>query len=147
MIGKTLAAGLHIEAVGRLVRQPFGRLPLPGKIVGDGHATAGGTVVGLQAVRNVEHDIALVGLTCALLLQILDLEDEVVAERAVKPEQRLVTVAERRDDGAHERHDRGAPGALLLVGRRVAAQDAAGDALGRALGDDHAGLAQRLIEE
>ena len=73
-----------------LARQRFRGFSLPGKIVAQHHAAAGGAVIGQQAIRHVQHDVALVALARALLHEVLDLEHEVVGKGAEQAEQRIV---------------------------------------------------------
>ena len=147
MIGKALPRRLGVDAFGGVARQALGGLALPGEIVAQHHAAAGGAVIGQQAIRHVEHDVALVVLARALLHEVLDLEHEVVGEGAEQAEQRIVIGAEHRDEVAHQRHHAGAAGALVFVDRRLAAHDVAGEPAGGLLGDDDAGFAQHVAEE
>ena len=147
MIGEALPAGLGIDALGGFVRQASGGLALPGKFIRDADAAAGGAVISQQAVRHVQHDVTLVGLTGALLLQVLELEHQVVGEGAVQPEHRIGRRGEGGDDGAHQRDRAGAAGALLLIDRGLAADDVPPDFGGAGLLDDDAGLLELVGQE
>ncbi len=123
VIGKSLPRRLGVDAVRRVARQTRRRFALPGKVVAQDHAASGGTVIGQQAIRHVEHDVALVFLARTLLHQVLDLEHEVIGERAEQAEQRIVVRSQRRHQIAHQRHHAGAAGALVFIDRRRAADD------------------------
>ena len=99
VIGKTLPRRLGVDALGGLARQALGGFAVPGKVVAQHHAAPGGAVIGQQAIRHVQHDVALVGLARALLHEVLDLEHEVVGEGAEQAEQadRHWRRARRRD--------------------------------------------------
>ena len=57
-------------------------------------------------------------LARALLHEVLDLEHEVVGERAEQAEHRIVIGETARDQIAHQRHHAGAAGALVFLDRR-----------------------------
>jgi hypothetical protein len=90
VIGKALPRRPGVDTLGGIARQSLRGFSLPGEIVAQRDAAAGGTVIGQQAIRDIEHDVALVGLARALLHEVLDLEHEVVGEGAVQAEQRIV---------------------------------------------------------
>ena len=147
VIGKSLSWCFGVQALRGVVRQAHGGFSLPGKIVAQHHAAPGGAVIGQEAIRNIQHDVALVGLARALLQEVLDLEHEVVGESAEQAEQRIVIRREGRDQIAHQRHHAGAAGALVFLDRRGAADDMAGQT-GRAfLRNDDAGLAQDVTDK
>ena len=147
VIGKALARRLDVGAVLGLARQAFCGFAVPGEVVSEFDAAAGGAVIGEQAIRHVEHDVALVGLAAALLHEVLDLEHEIVGKCAEQTEQRIVIGGECSDQRAHQRHHAGAAGALVFLDRRLAAQDVAGKPRGALLVDDDAGLAQHVGDE
>ncbi len=90
VIGKALPRRLGVNALGGVARQTLGGFSFPGKIVAQHHAAAGGAVIGQQAIRHIQHDVALVALPRPLLHEVLDLEHEIVGERAEQAEQRVV---------------------------------------------------------
>ena len=147
VVGKAFALGPGVNACGRLAAQAIGGLAIECKLIAQDHTAPGGAVVSQNAIRNVENDIALVFLACALLHEILELKHEIVGEGAEQAEQTIVRRIKRRDDVTHQRDHRSAPGALILVHRRIAAHDVALQA-GRALfSDDGTRLFQGLGEE
>jgi hypothetical protein len=147
MIGKSLPRRFKVDAFGGIARQTCRGLAVPGEIVAQHHAAPGGAVIGQQAIRQKQHDVALVGLARALLLEVLDLKHEVVGERTEQTEQGIVIGAERRHQVTHQRHHAGAAGALVFIDRRRATHDVAGETPGTPLGNDDAGLAQDVAEE
>ena len=147
VIGKSLPRRSGIDACRGIARQALRRFSVPGEIVAQDHAAPGGAVIGEQAIRHIQHDIALVALARALLHQIFDLEHQIVGECAEQAEQRIVIGTERRHEIAHQRHHAGASGTLVFVDRRCAAQDMAGKTACAVLGDDDAGVADHLAEE
>ncbi len=147
VIGKSLPRRFGVNAFRGIARQAFGRLALPGEIVAQDHATAGCAVIGQQAIRHIEHDVALVFFARALLHEVLDLEHQIIGKRPEQAKQRIVTGAERRHEIAHQRHHAGAAGALVLVDRRSATHDMAGEPARGFVGYDDAGFAQGLAEE
>ena len=126
VIGKSLPWHFGVDAFRRVARLACGGLVLPGKVVAQDHAAAGGAVIGQQAIRHVEHDVTLVFLARAFLHEVLDLEHEVIGERAEQPEQRIVVRSQRRHQIAHQRHHAGAAGTLVFVDRCGAADDMTG---------------------
>ena len=90
MIGKTLTRRFGVDAFGSIARQALRGFALPGKIIAQRHAAAGGAVIGQQAIRHVQHDVALIALARPLLHEVFDLEHEVVGEGAEQAEQRVV---------------------------------------------------------
>ena len=147
MIGKSLPPGPGIETFGGFARQALGRLSIPAELVGQHHAASRGAVVGQQAIGHIQHDVALVALACALLHEILDLEHQIIGERAEQAEHRIVAGAERSHEIAHQRHHAGAPRALILLDGGGAAHDMTGKPRRAFFRDDDAGLAQRVAEK
>ena len=90
VIGKALPRRFGVDAFRGLARQAFGRFAVPGKIIAQHHAAPGGAVIGQQAIRHIQHDVALVAFARALLHEVLDLEHQIIGERAEQAEQRIV---------------------------------------------------------
>src|SRR3984893_18724570 len=100
MIGKSLPRHFGVDAFRGVAWKTFGRLALPGKIVAQDHAAAGGAVIGQQAIRQIEHDVALVFFARALLHEVFDLEHQIIGEGAEQAEQGIIVSAERREPSA-----------------------------------------------
>ena len=80
-------------------------------------------------VRQVQHEVALVGRARQAQGNWLELEYEVVAERAVEPEMLVIRAGEQLAEGAQNRKNAGLPAARLLGKAGRALADLAVDAV------------------
>ena len=116
-----LVVAARRDAVGRferfrlaVARQSFGRESVAGIVVAVVPGLGLVMVDDEDFVGQIEHEVALAFGALQRIVDRIELEGEVVAERAVEAEVGILVGAEQRGDGAQHREDRRDAAALLL---------------------------------